>query len=62
VLKDLDYKRLNNVKHFMNMDSQERKELCNTLSIDVKFLNNMRNMDYSLLMGVKRRQSTLEKR
>ena len=56
VLKDLDYIRLNDVKHFMNIDASERKELCNILSIDVKFLQNMRNMDYSLLMGVKRRK------
>jgi 1-phosphatidylinositol-4-phosphate 5-kinase len=54
VLKDLDYLRLKEVKSFMKMDECVAKMIVNQLDRDVKFLNNERYMDYSLLLGIKR--------
>ena len=55
-LKDLDYVRLNENKHFFNMRTIDTKRLLNLIQIDVNFLKRQRFMDYSLLFSVRRVQ------
>ena len=61
VLKDLDYTRLNQIKHFMHMNKDESTALVKALQTDVKFLQKMRNMDYSLLLAIKRNRLAIQK-
>jgi hypothetical protein len=58
VLKDLDYIRLKEVKRFFKMNEYDIEEIITSLSNDVEFLRSCRFMDYSILLAIRKTNST----
>lgn len=54
VLKDLDFLRLKDIKKFINFDNEDWHTITSNLSKDVKFMQDMGFIDYSLLMSIRK--------
>lgn len=53
VLKDLDFLRLKEVKKFISFNNDDWKQITKIISDDVKFMQDMGFIDYSLLLAIR---------
>ena len=54
VLKDLDFLRLKDLKKFINFDNEDWNQIISGINKDVKFMQDMGFIDYSLLISVRK--------
>ena len=54
VLKDLDFLRLKDLKKFINFDNEDWHKITTNLTKDVKFMQDMGFIDYSLLLSIRK--------